>query len=149
RGWVFAQRARLAWSALVLGQAWIVEGRPHTEGGSLLAMFESWSRVMGGMLAVAGIDGFLTNLEDFYGTDDIEGAQIPAFVEAWWDGFGGKEATVADLISSAMSPGVLVDIDAVTEQGRRIRLGTLLRGLRGRRYRLGTGRVVKIDTVRR
>ena len=43
-------------------QAWIAQGRPS--GARIHGSFEDWSKVMGGVLAVAGIDGFLGNLED-------------------------------------------------------------------------------------
>ena len=55
--WVRANRARLVAACLTLCQAWIAAGRP--KGGRVVGSFESWSEVMGGVLEVAGIEGFL------------------------------------------------------------------------------------------
>src|SRR5207244_824979 len=55
--WLRQRRAELVWACLVLTRAWIAKRRP--QGDLVLASFESWSRVMGGILQVAGIPGFL------------------------------------------------------------------------------------------
>src|SRR5262249_52208889 len=68
RGWAVSNRSRLVWAALTLVQAWIAAGRP--EGSRTLGMFERWAKVMGGILGVVGIPGFLGNLADFYEKSD-------------------------------------------------------------------------------
>ncbi len=55
--WVVENEARLVWAALTFVQAWISEGRPP--GSRTLGMFESWSEILGGILGVARIGGFL------------------------------------------------------------------------------------------
>jgi hypothetical protein len=52
RSWVKAHRGELIAAALTLGQAWLDADRPP--GKTVLGMFEDWSRVLGGVLSVAG-----------------------------------------------------------------------------------------------
>ena len=61
--WARANRGDLIWASLTLARAWICAGRP-TDGVAPLGGFESWSRVMGGILEVAGIEGFLGNVAE-------------------------------------------------------------------------------------
>ena len=143
RAWVRQHRSELVWAALVLGRAWLARGRPAS-GTPQLGMFESWSQVLGGILAAAEISGFLGNLEDFYATTDAEGAEIRAFLAAWWDKHRDADVTAAQLFELATAPSSALDIDAKTEQGRRIRFGRLLSDLRDRRYRLDEGLSVHV-----
>jgi hypothetical protein len=61
REWVRANRGQRVWAALTLVQAWIAKGRP--EGERTLGMFERWAKVMGSILEVGLIPGFLKNLD--------------------------------------------------------------------------------------
>ncbi len=55
--WASEHRNQLIWSVLVMGQAWVEAGRPP--GRRSLGSFESWASVIGGILDVTGVDGFL------------------------------------------------------------------------------------------
>lgn len=68
------------------------------KGTDSLGMFEMWSEVMGGILQVAGIDGFLSNVNEFYDSSDEEGNAWRAFLSVWWEKFGTKETCVKELI---------------------------------------------------
>src|SRR5918912_1588989 len=61
RAWALANRGELVWAALVLVQAWVDQGRPP--GGVTPGSYEAWARTMGGILANAGIPGFLANVQ--------------------------------------------------------------------------------------
>ena len=61
-GWVRANRGRLVAACLTLGQAWIAAGRPR--GRRSIGSYEAWAQVLGGVLEVAGIEGFLGNLDE-------------------------------------------------------------------------------------
>jgi hypothetical protein len=61
--WVHANRGELVWSLLTLAQAWVAVGKPR--GAVTLGSYESWARVIGGILDVAGIQGFLGNVKEF------------------------------------------------------------------------------------
>ena len=95
REWVRTHRAELIWAALTLGQAWIAAGRP--EARPLLGMFEDYCNIMGGVLSVAGIPGFLGNLDEFYTASDAEGNAWRAFVASWADRYGTRDVGVVDL----------------------------------------------------
>jgi hypothetical protein len=130
RVWVSANRSRLVWAALTLIRAWIVAGRP--EGKRTLGMFESWAKVMGGILDVAGIPGFLGNLEDFYEKSDAEGSAWRAFVASWWTLHSSKAVTVSVLWPVAIDAGL--DLGDKSEQSQKIRLGKLLKDMRDRTF---------------
>jgi putative DNA primase/helicase len=146
RAWVHERRGELLWAALVLGRAWIARGRPAS-GPRQLGMFESWSRVLGGILATAEIPGFLGNLDEFYATTDAEGAEMRAFLASWWDKHRDADVTAAQLFELATAPSSALDIDAKTEQGRKIRFGRLLSDLRDRRYHLDEGLYVHVASA--
>ena len=57
-GYVRTNRGQLVWAGLTLIQAWIAAGKPA--GIEILASYEPWSQVMGG-ISVAVIEGFLEN----------------------------------------------------------------------------------------
>ena len=57
--WGLQNRGRLVWAALVFGRAWINAGMPL--GARTMGSFESWARVVGGILQVANVEGFLEN----------------------------------------------------------------------------------------
>lgn len=57
KGWVRQNRGDLVWAALTIIQNWVAKGMKPWEGKAK-GSFESWSRVMGGILRDAGIQGF-------------------------------------------------------------------------------------------
>jgi hypothetical protein len=148
RAWAQAHRGRLIAAALTLGQAWLDAGRPA--GTQTLGMFEAWVHVMGGVLGAAGIDGFLGNLDEFYQDADLEGAEIRAFLDAWWTAHRDSSVTAAELLRLDALPSRVTDGGKTREdredRGRATRLGKLLSSLRDRQYRLadlGTVRVTR------
>jgi len=140
--WCGEHRGELARAALVLGQAWIAEGKPMPDDAPVLGMFESWSQVMGGILKVAGIPGFLGNLSEFYDASDSEGADIRAFLSAWWEKHGQEKVTPAELFAIATAPDSTLDVSAKTEQGQRVKLGRMLKSWKDRHYQLDSGLTV-------
>ena len=116
RGWARQNRGRLVWAALTLIRAWIVAGRPR--GGQKLGMFEEWSEVMGGILDIAGIPGFLSNLDEFYNDSDAEGGHWRSLVAAWWDAHRDGSVKVADLFKLIGDDVVLPPCRWATAQTR-------------------------------
>lgn len=125
--WVDEHRAELVWSALTLIRAWIAAGKPS--GRITLGSYESWAAVMGGIMDVAGIQGFLGNLDEFYEQADAEGAATRALIAAWWERYGQSEITAADLFPLASEA---LDLGEGSEQGRKVRWGKRLAALRDR-----------------
>jgi hypothetical protein len=62
-GWVHDHRGELIQAALVLVRAWIAVGRPTPT--PRLGSFEGWSHVIGGILSVAGVEGFLADRGEY------------------------------------------------------------------------------------
>jgi hypothetical protein len=136
REWVAMHRADLVHACLVLIQAWIAAGKPvgNLNVGNLIGSFESWAMLMGGILKIAGIDGFLSNLNDFYEESDAEGAGWRAFVTAWFAKFDSSPVGVSslyELISSSQEP-IEIGLGEGSEQSRKIRLGKRLTQMRER-----------------
>jgi hypothetical protein len=133
REWAIKNRGQLVWSCLVLGKAWIAEGRP--QGKRTLGMFESWARAMGGILDVAGVGGFLGNLKDIYAEMDEETAMWREFISAWWDKHGGGAATVGELHELAVEKDLLLSVlGDKGERSQKIRLGRALSKSDGRYF---------------
>ncbi len=108
--WVTEHRAELVAAILTLIRAWLHAGRPDSTG-RLLAGFEAWSRTLGGILEVAGIDGFLANSRELWETADPDAQNWRAFVVAWFEAHGENPTTAAELVPLAIANGV-VDPDA-------------------------------------
>ncbi len=133
--WARDNRGRLVWAALTLIQAWVAEGRPA--GDKTLGMFESWARTMGGILDVAGVKGFLGNLQEFYANADAEGATWRAFVAAWWTAYAGNGVKATELHTLAVEVGM--PLGDKSEQSQKVRLGQKLAEARDRVFRIEVG----------
>jgi hypothetical protein len=123
RTWIDEHRGDLVWSALTLIQHWIAEGMPL--GTVKIGSFERWAAVLGGILGVAGIDGFLGNLEAFYEASDLEGAIWRQFVAIWFEKFGEGEVGVADLFHLALTVDGL-DLGKGNERAQKTSFGVQL-----------------------
>ena len=147
RAWAEENRGQLVWAMLTMIRAWLVAGRP--KGTARLGMFEQWSEVIGGVLSVAGIPGFLGNLSQFYEASDAEGETWRTFLGAWLEQFGAQEVSGKELWPLAVEADL--SLGDKSEQSQRIRLGTLIGEKRDRVYDLSTGRVriTKVGTHNR
>jgi len=110
-------------------------------------MFETWAATIGGILDVAGIPGFLGNLDEFYTESDAEGAAWRSFILNWWERFGAKEVRVSELWE-AIKDDTTLPISGDTEQAQKIRLGKLLADERDRVFSVeiqGWNRQLRIE----
>lgn len=128
--WTAENRARLVHAALTLIQAWIAAGRP--EGTATLGGMESWSRVIGGILKVAGIEGFLGNLDAFYGARDDETKDWSEFVQAWWKKFGDTKVSSGELLALLVREEISIDLGSGNDRSIVTTLGKLLASREGR-----------------
>lgn len=97
-------------------------------------MFENWAKVIGGILSVAGISGFLENLAEFYSAADNDGAILRTFIAAWWSQHEHYEVSTADLWPLAREANV--HLGDGEERSQKIRLGKLLAENRDRTFAL-------------
>ncbi len=129
--WAEEYRGELIWAALTLWRAWLAADRPA--GTKTLGSYESWARVMGGVLQVAGIEGFLDNRDQFYSVADAEGERWRALVAAWWETRQGAAVTARELYS-LIAGSDLFRFRARDANGEVKEFGHLLRGQRERIY---------------
>ena len=143
RAWVSEQRSEIVHAALVLVRAWIAKGRPSFER-VVFGMFESWSKVMGGILEVAGVEGFLSNLTEFYEESDAESAAWQLFIDKWWDTHRDSEVGVTELykiIVPEKGDPLDISLGRGNEHSQKVRLGVALRQMHDRLF--GDKRIVK------
>lgn len=145
RGWAKANRQRIILGALVLARAWFCAGRPAPTHGRRLGMYEDWSRVLGGVLEVAGIDGFLGNLAEFYATADVETSAKRGFLSTWLDRHDESEVGTAELFPIAMNSDL--NLGDKGERSQKTRLGKELGKLRDVRFSLGEGVSVVVESL--
>ena len=93
--WAREHRDELVRAALVLIRAWLAAGRPLSR--ERLGSFEHWAAVVGGVLEVAGVEGFLADLEELYANADLEGEAWREFTLAWWEAHGETPVYVSAL----------------------------------------------------
>ena len=80
-GWVSVNRGRLIWAILTLARAWIIAGKPAFEG-PIIGGFTGWTQVIGGILANAGVKGFLGNIDQMHELAAEEDTQWENFLSA-------------------------------------------------------------------
>lgn len=128
--WVRANRARLVSACLTLCQAWIAAGRPR--GGRTIGSYENWAGAIGGILEVAGIEGFLGNLEEMMAASDAEGSAWASFVSGWWNRYGTADVKAGDLHPIAITSEPPLSLGSGSDQSQRTRLGKALAKMRDR-----------------
>ena len=95
-GHILANRGDLLSAALTIIRAWYTHGKAMADVPTL-GSFDEWARVVGSVLAFAGIQGFLGNLEQTQTCQDEDTEQWTAFFATWWDHFEDASVTVNDL----------------------------------------------------
>lgn len=129
--WAGQNRGKLIWAALTLGQAWIAAGAP--DGKEVMGSYDAYAEVMGGILQVADIPGFLTNRDRVYDEVDQEVAVWSEFCAAWWDEYKDRKVRVKQLLQLAYEYGLLTDQPGIRdENGGRTKLGLALSKARDR-----------------
>jgi len=137
--WVTHSRGALVGAALTLVNAWLAAGRPA--GKKTIGSYEEWSRLMGGILTVAGIPDFLANTHEFYEAADTEAAVQRRLVAAWWAAFEEAEVGTAELFPVAETVEGLSFGRSTSERGQRTALGSYVAKMKDRVY--GDYRVAK------
>jgi hypothetical protein len=64
--WAREHRSEILGALLTLGRNWFAQGCPEAEKFPLVGSFESWTRTVAGVLAGAGVEGFLDNSSSLY-----------------------------------------------------------------------------------
>jgi hypothetical protein len=93
--YVSAQRSQRVHAALTLCQAWHAAGRPLST--KTLGSFESWAQVMGGVLDVARIAGFLDLSQSVTKQLDAAEEAFRGLLDLQWNQVGTNEFGATDL----------------------------------------------------
>ena len=98
RAWVTENRGRLIAALLTIARYWFTQGRPKPANVRPVGSYESWCEIVGGILEVVGIDGFLGNADAMFEQSDVEAAQWEAFVLMLLNLFNGVPFRVTDIV---------------------------------------------------
>jgi hypothetical protein len=137
--WVSENRGAILAAILTIVKAWVVAGMPAAQGLPNLGGFESYCRIIGGVLSYMGVNGFLANLDAMYDEMDTETPQWEGFLETWHDILSDRAVTAAALISHlndnaelrAALPDAIADM-SIKNYARR--LGNALAKKKGMRF---------------
>lgn len=102
--WALDRRDDLLSALFTLCRAWIQAGRPEPTGIPTFGSYERWTHVVGGILEVAEIPGFLANRDELWEAMDQEGPCWGAFLAALHAQYGGGTFTSADVKALADGP---------------------------------------------
>jgi putative DNA primase/helicase len=132
RHWVATHRGDLVWAALTLVQAWVDRGQP--KGTVTRASYEAWAQVLGGILQVAGISGFLGDRNAVLAVPDEQETSLASLLFAWWEDYQSMPFGAEQLYTLVPQHAPALDLGDNGERAQRIRLGQLLGRARDRRF---------------
>jgi len=98
RAWVIERRGDLIAALLTIARYWYVQGRPDPKALRPLGSFERWCSTVGGMLELAGVEGFLGNADTMFEQADPEAVQWESFLLTLADLFDGEPFRVMDVV---------------------------------------------------
>jgi Bifunctional DNA primase/polymerase, N-terminal len=98
--WARDNRAALLQAALTLIAAWFAAGCPRSAARPL-GSYEAWTATIGGILEVAGVPGFLTQMEQFWHEADPEAESWATFLAHWFEAHGSKPMQAKDVVAIA------------------------------------------------
>ncbi len=132
--WVKANRGRIISACLTVIHAWVRAGQPRYNS-LRLGGFDDWVAIMGGILQVAGIEGFMTNSDKLFDEADAEGAMWREFVAAWREEFEDRWCSSRDLASLCRDRGLMGGVMGDgSEKSQDTRMGGALRRIAARVY---------------
>jgi putative DNA primase/helicase len=103
------RRPRLLAAYLTLCRAWFVAGRPPADV-TPMPSFVAWARTIGGVLAHAGVKGFLGNRQEFLRMSNPSAAAWEGYLRAIYGKFGEREFTTSMLVKAMNDNASLRDL---------------------------------------
>jgi hypothetical protein len=135
--WTRGNRGAIVGAVLTMVKAWITAGRPSAEVPAL-GSFNAWAKTVGGVLAFAGVTGFLSNINQVHEEADEESAEWEAFLRAWAIKLGDQPLLVSQVAFAFAGPeSVLLPegLDEIPPNGsQNKRFGGVLRRKAGTRF---------------
>ena len=111
--YVREHRSELVSACLSLVQVWVDAGMP--KGEATLGRYESWAGVLGGILKVSGVSGFLSGRERLHSEADKETQEWAALLSNWWATYGERAATASEVFTVVKEHKMLLDLWAGRE----------------------------------
>ena len=131
--WATENRTALVSAIVTLIRAWMAAGEPLDR--ARLGSFERWSSIIGGILKIAGVPGFLANLDQLYEAADVEGQAWREFTAAWWQAFRGEPKKVSELNQFCEERELMLRLRGDgSARSQQTRLGTALGSYRDRSF---------------
>ena len=103
REWTRAHRGELVQAALTLVRAWVAAAQPPPPSGVSFGSFERWEATIGGILHVAGVEGFLSNTQQWRAEADFESGYWEDHLDDLRCSFGEDPFTVAEVVDAVRS----------------------------------------------
>ena len=103
RTWMDEHRPELVSAVLTIVRSWFAAGKPVSSRGTSLGSFEGWDRIVGGIVAHAGLTGFLSEIQTKRSESDFESAYWTSHIDWLWRTFGPEKFTTAQVREAAMS----------------------------------------------
>lgn len=136
--WTQNHRRELMGAILTLVRAWFSAGQPYTPRATSFGSFERWERIVGGIVQVAGLPGFLDNLKVWRSESDFDTQYWQGHLEWLYDQFGSTPFRTAEVRAKGMTdPQAYMappKLDDLADKGYGKALGEAYSRLRGRRY---------------
>lgn len=98
RQWATDNRRQLVRACLTLVRAWFASGKPSVPLAFRMGSFERWQETLAGVLAVAQVDGFLGNTQQWRSESDFERQHWVAHLEWLGQKFASQEFTAAEVM---------------------------------------------------
>ena len=98
--WVQENRADLVDACLTIVMSWINAGRPAWNGQPL-GSFEEFSKVMGGILQNAGVEGFMTDMDYQKDSVNSDTEQVRELIQEWWRKNQNANLTATQIVEIA------------------------------------------------
>jgi len=130
RGWATEHRADLIRAALVMVRSWFAAGRPIGAVPYRMGSFETWQKVIAGVLTHAGVEGFLVGMKEWRSESDFTRQHWTEFLAWVGENMRGREFTVGQLtvkINGGADVPLPVDIQDPAAPGYNRVLGMALR----------------------
>ena len=111
--WIERHRGQLYGSLCVMIRAWLCAGQPEWKaapGACVMGSYERWCRVIGGILDVAGVTGFLTNRQETRQKAGYKDEHWQEFFMTWLNTFADRPVSVRELLPLIESRHLLLGI---------------------------------------
>ena len=134
--WTRKHRRDLMAAILTLVRAWFAQGSPYPKRGVSFGSFETWERIVGGIVETAGLPGFLGNLTVWRSESDFDTQYWTGHLKWLAEQFGDRPFRTAEVKTKAMAdPAAYMappKLDDPAEKGYTKALGEAYSRLRGR-----------------